>query len=278
MLARERVADGVWRLPLLSRTLPPYNHTNSYLVRCGPAGVLIDMGSDDPQVLVGLGATLSLLGVTELTALLLTHTHPDHCAGAAAIQESYGVPVYAHPLEHPRLTPGTQLSTQPLQDGDTVEIGTNTRLRVHHTPGHSPGHLSFSLLEARTMLVGDLLAAQGSTWVGHPEGDVSDYLTSLERLAQLDAAVLGPGHGPLVRDPKARLAEVRAHRLAREAEVVAALRLPLDLSALRKTIYPDVPEALASFTEGSLRAHLAKLIREGRVVQRGDRYRRETAR
>ncbi len=275
MLARERVADGVWRLPLPSRTLPPYSHTNSYLVRCGPAGVLIDMGSDDPQVLASLGSTLTLLGVTELTALLLTHTHPDHCAGAAAIQESYRVPVYAHPLEHPRLTPDTQLSMRPLQDGDTVQVGTaTTQLRVHHTPGHSPGHLSFSLLAARTVLVGDLLAAQGSTWVGHPEGDVADYLTSLGGLAQLDAAVFGPGHGPLVREPKARLGEVRAHQLAREAEVVAALHLPLDLSALRKTIYPDVPKALASFTEGSLRAHLAKLIREGRVVQRGDRYRR----
>ncbi len=274
MLARERVADGVWRLPLPSRTLPPYNHTNSYLVRSGPAGVLIDMGSDDPQVLASLRSTLTLLGVTELTAMLLTHTHPDHCAGVAAIQESYGVPVYAHPLEHPRLTPDTQISIRPLQDGDTVPVGAGTGLRVHHTPGHSPGHLSFSLLAARTVLVGDLLAAQGSTWVGHPEGDVSDYLASLDGLARLDAAVFGPGHGPLVREPKARLGEVRAHRLAREAEVVAALRLPLDLSALRKTIYPDVPEALARFTEGSLQVHLAKLIREGRVVQRGDHYRR----
>ena len=265
MTAHERLAPGVWRLPLPSDTLPPYTHTNSYLVVNGPQGMLVDIGSDDPLVLAGLGETLAALGVTELTALLLTHTHRDHCAGAGAVQQIFGVPVYAHPLEQAALA----LPTRPLHDGESVRVG-SLELCAHHTPGHSPGHLSFHLPQARTLLVGDMLAAQGSTWVGHPRGDVADYLASLDTLSQLDAALLGPGHGPPVYHPEARLSEVRAHRLGREAQILRALRQPLTLAALREAVYPGSPEALKRATEGALLAHLGKLRREGRVVMTGN--------
>lgn len=273
MPAHERVADGVWRLPLPSDTLPPYTHTNSYLIRSGPFGILVDAGSDDALVLAGLRETLAALGVTDLTALLLTHTHRDHCAGAGAVQQTFEVPVYVHPLEQPKLT----LPTRPLRDGETVRVG-GLKLRAHHTPGHSPGHLSFSLplsfspSGARTVLVGDVLAAQGSTWIGHPGGDVTDYLASLDKLSQLEAAVLGPGHGPPVYQPALRLTEVRAHRLGREAEIVRSLRRPLTLAALRETVYPGSSEVLRRAAEGALLAHLSKLLREGRVVITGDAH------
>lgn len=265
MSTHERIAPDVWRLPLPSHTLPPYTHTNSYLVVSGSRGLLIDAGSDDPLVLAGLEETLAALGVTELMALLLTHTHHDHCAGARAVQQIFGVPVYVHPLERSNLT----LPTRPLHDGESVRVG-SLELRAHHTPGHSPGHLSFYLPLAQTLLVGDLLAAEGSTWVGHPEGDVADYLASLGTLSQLGAALLGPGHGPPVYHPEARLSEVRAHRLEREAQILRALRQPLTLTALRGVIYPGSPEALKSASEAALLAHLEKLRREGRVLMTGD--------
>ena len=257
---REQIAPGVWRLPLPSATLPPYDHTNSYLVESGGAGVLIDVGSDDPEVLEGLYNVLDALGVT-LTALLLTHTHPDHCAGAAAVGQRYGVPVFVHPLEQPRL----DFPTRSLGDGDDVAVGT-LELRALHTPGHSPGHLSFFFSHARAALVGDLLAAQGSTWVGHPEGDVGDYLASLDKLEALGATVLGPGHGDPVTHPTARITEVRTHRLQREAEVLRVLERPHTLSSLLARVYPDVSDKLRWAAEGTLRAHLSKLLQEGRVV------------
>lgn len=264
MTAHERLAPGVWRLPLPSDTLSPYTNTNSYLVRSGPQGMLIDAGSDDPLVLAGLGETLTALGVTELTALLLTHTHRDHCAGAGAVQQIFGVPVYVHPLEQANLT----LPTRPLHDGERVRVG-SLELCAHHTPGHSPGHLSFCLPQMRTLLVGDLLAAEGSSWVGLPGGDVAAYLASLDKLLQLGAAVFGPGHGPPVDHPEARLVEVRAHRLEREAQILRALRQPLTLTALREAVYPDIAQTLAGAAEGALLAHLDKLHREGRVVKTG---------
>ena len=267
------VGPGVWRLPLPSRTPPPFDHTNTYLVGNNTETVLVDAGSDDPAVLDALETILSTLNLARPQALLLTHTHSDHRTGAAALRERYGLEVYAHPLELPRL----EIPARALEDGATLTVGTQT-VNVHHTPGHSPGHLSFALPSARTLLVGDLLTAEGSSFVGLPDGDVAAYLASLERLESLTATLgtsshtvtLGPGHGPLVRNPGARLHEVRAHRLAREAEVAAALGGgPLTLAELKKHIYPDLPEALTGLAEGSLRAHLVKLTGEGRVVEVG---------
>ncbi len=259
---REQIAPGVWRLPLPlpSATLPPYDHTNSYLVQSGGAGVLIDAGSEDPEVLGGLYSTLDAFGVTP-TALLLTHTHPDHCAGAEVLGQRYGVSVFVHPLEQPRL----DFPTRSLQGGEEVRVGASV-LRALHTPGHNPGHLSFFLPHTRAALVGDLLTATGSTWVGQPEGDVSDYLASLDRLEALGATVLGPGHGDPVTHPAARIQAVRAHRLDREAEILRVLENPHSLTALLDRVYPDVSSTLRRAAEGTLRAHLSRLLREGRVV------------
>lgn len=284
-LEPERVAEGVWRLALPSQTLPPYAHTNSYLVQRGGEAVLIDAGSADPVVLGTFATDLKALGVTKLKALLLTHTHPDHSAGAAALSARYGADVYVHALEHARL----DFPAEVLGDGDTFPVG-GEHLSVYHTPGHSPGHLSFSLPDTvtsamtsavtgiLTVFVGDLLAAEGSTWVGLPEGNVSDYLASLEKLGAVLArhpgsAVFGPGHGLLVRDPERRLEQVCAHRLTPEAEILAALAQPLTLPALRRRSYPRVPATLDKLVEGTLRAHLDKLLDEGRVVGEGETFR-----
>ncbi len=265
----EPVGPGVWRLPLPSRTPPPFDHTNTYLVGNDRETVLVDAGSVDPVVLDALETTLSTLNLARPQALLLTHTHSDHRTGAAALRRRYGLEIYAHPLELSHL----EIPAKALEDGAILTVGTQT-LTAHHTPGHSPGHLCFSLPVARTLLVGDLLTAKGSSFVGLPDGDVAAYLGSLERLATLaetlGATTLGPGHGPLVRNPGVRLQEVREHRLAREAEVAAALDgEPLTLAELKAHIYPDLPEVLTELAEGSLRAHLVKLVLEGRVSELG---------
>lgn len=273
MTRPEPVGPGVWRLPLPSRTPPPFDHTNTYLVGNEAETVLVDAGSDDPAVLDALETTLNTLNLARPKALLLTHTHSDHCTGAAALRERYGLRVHAHPLELSRL----EVPARALADGATLTAGIQT-LSAHHTPGHSPGHLSFSLPAARTLLVGDLLTAEGSSFVGLPDGDVAAYLASLGRLESSAATLgtgthtvtLGPGHGPLVRDPQARLQEVRTHRLAREAEVAATLDGgPLGLAELKGRIYPDLPEALLGLAERSLRAHLVKLVGEGRIFEVG---------
>ncbi|MDZ7705114.1 MAG: MBL fold metallo-hydrolase [Trueperaceae bacterium] len=264
----EPVASSVWRLPLATKTLPPFDHTNSYLIVDAGLGLLVDMGGSD---LATLEAALEQVGVTTLTGLLLTHSHGDHCSGAAAVQDKFEVPVYVHALERERL------DRLQMLDGPVIEVDEDSSLsvgevslRLLHTPGHSPGHLSVYIEDNETVLVGDMVAGTGSSWVGTPEGDVGDYLRSLTRLMRLDAKHLGPGHGPVIHTPTSKLRDAHEHRLHREAQVVRALVTPKTLTELRQSIYPSLPEPTADFAERSLLAHLHKLRGEKKVVNTGD--------
>lgn len=267
MDAPERIAQGTWRVPLRSRTMPPFEHTNSYLIADRGVGVLIDAGSDDPTSVTILQKLLQQAEVRLLKAVLLTHTHPDHCAGLALIQAHFSEPIiYVHPLELARLE---QPGLKALEDGRTLMVGDRT-VQALHTPGHSPGHLSYYLHDTRTLLAGDLVAGQGSTWVGVPEGDVTLYLKSLERLGELELGAIGPGHGPVLLEPYTKLMEAREHRLAREAQIVTALQSgSLTLAQLRHAVYPALHEALQDLADRSLLAHLKKLMNEMRILHLG---------
>ena len=267
----ETITSGVHRLPLPSETLPPFDHTNSYLVENRGVGVLVDIGSEEVDV-EGLEQTLRAKEVTLFKALLLTHTHPDHCAGAKAVQDYFDVPIYVHPLERTRFEEKYEPTGEviSLQDERVLTVG-EKEVRALHTPGHSPGHLSFYLPETRTVLAGDVVANRGSTWVGLPEGDVADYLATLERLQNLDAAAIGPGHGEAISSPNERLEASKTHRLAREQQVLDVLGDErLGLRTLRERIYPDVPGRMDKLVEGSVLAHLKKLMAEMRVVHLGE--------
>ena len=267
----ERVAPGVLRLPLPSRTLPPFDHTNSYLVSDGGVGVLVDAGSDTSEAVEAVKRAFKETNVMFLKAVLLTHTHPDHVAGVARVQERFGnPPVYVHPLELPRLTGSGVENVRALPGDRTLTVGDKT-VRALHTPGHSPGHLSFYLPDTRTLLAGDVVAGEGSTWVGLPEGDVADFLRTVEGLLELPLTTIGPGHGPVVTNPKEKLEEIKAHRLAREGQVLGALAgKSLTLAKLRRAVYPELHPELEGMAERSLLAHLKKLMNEMRVLHLGE--------
>lgn len=265
----ERISEHVWRLALPSDTLPPYDHVNTYLIASSGVGALVDPGSSDAGALPATRAALAAAGVRLLKAVFLTHTHRDHTGGLKALLQAEGpLAVYVHPLEAERLQ-GTA-GIVPLGDDRRITVG-DVVVRALHTPGHSPGHLSYLLPEEGVLLPGDLIAGEGSTWVGLPEGDVSAYLASLARLRGLRPRLLGPGHGRIVRDADRKLADSAAHRLERERQVVTALAGgPETLSELRRNIYPSLPESAVPLVEGSLLAHLAKLMREMKVVHLGE--------
>ena len=270
-MTAETIAPGVHRLPLPSDTLPPFDHTNSYLIEDRGVGVLVDAGNGELESVEGLGQLLQTHNVTFFKALLLTHTHPDHCDGAKAVQARFDVPIYIHPVERSRF----EGRYEPVGDvvslqGERVLTVGDREIRTLHTPGHSPGHLSFYLPGTRTLLAGDVIANRGSTWVGLPEGDVADYLATLERLQALGTCTIGPGHGEVIANPSARLQEARAHRLQREQQVVEVLGTePLSLTDLCERIYPQVPEPMTALVEGTVLAHLKKLMAEMRVVHLG---------
>src|SRR6185437_11137183 len=169
---------------------------------------------DDPTHLATVAAGASRVG-----AILLTHGHVDHSAGAAALHELTGAPVRA-------LDPRHNLGDEGLADGAVISAA-GLELRVWATPGHTADSLSFLLDPgdgtAAMVLTGDTILGEGTTVVAYPDGNLADYLASLARLEELGAATVLPGHGPELSSAGEVATAYLAHREKRLAQVSAAL-------------------------------------------------------
>jgi len=120
---------------------------------------------------------------------------------------------------------------------------------------------------------GDNILGYGTAVVRPPDGDMTEYLRSLERLLEFDISLILPGHGPLIGKPEAKIKEYIEHRMMRERQVIAALHNGRDtIGDITEMIYVDVSAPLKRVAEFSVQAHLEKLIREGRVKREGARY------
>jgi glyoxylase-like metal-dependent hydrolase (beta-lactamase superfamily II) len=233
--------------------------TNSYVVTTPGAGcAVVDPGPDDHRHLRALVAAAEPFG--GITAILVTHGHIDHQEGAASLRALTQAPILAWSRED---VPATDRA---LADGELVMIGTRV-LRTIHTPGHRFDHLCFLLEDAATLFAGDLVAGSGTVVIAPHEGDLADYLDSLERLLRLGGfRTILPGHGPVVGDGPTLLREYIAHRMLRERQILDGLaRGPATISALVAHIYADVDPQLHAAAGRSVLAHLLKLEREGRV-------------
>ena len=256
-------------LELPSNTLPPFSHTNTFIVHDSGVAVLIDPGFSKAADFEKVQAALKEFKLDLLKAVLLTHTHIDHIEGLSFVQKAYSdLPIYVHPNELSRLEPAPNLVA--LAGKRTLTVG-NTLIETHFTPGHSPGHLSFYLPEDAVCLAGDLVAGKGSSWVGLPEGKVADYLSSIDTLKNLNLKLLAPAHGEVSREPYNKLNQARTHRLARLEQVLTALgEETLSLEELLKRIYPDVPSELKLLAERSLLALLEYQMQAMKVVHLGE--------
>jgi len=208
--------------------------TNTYLVGRDPT-IVIDPGPDDERHIEAIrAAALERGGIGEV---LLTHSHGDHSDGV----ERLGI----EPTEIP--------------EGDALH-----GLTPIATPGHAADHVCFLLGDA--CFAGDLILGEGSTIVPPRAqgGSLADYMRSLEALAELDLEVIYPGHGPVIEDPAAKIAEYAEHRAQRERRLVAALeRGERSRMALLAEVWDDVPEELRPMAAFAMQAHLDKLDEEG---------------
>jgi glyoxylase-like metal-dependent hydrolase (beta-lactamase superfamily II) len=147
---------------------------------------------------------------------------------------------------------------------------------VLHTPGHAPGHVCLYDADDGSLVVGDMVASVGTILVEPGDGDMRVYLQQLERLAELGARVALPAHGDPIDEPTALFRRYVAHRLMREAKVLAAVaKHPggATAEAIVSDAYDDVPATIWPIALLSTRAHLMKLADEGRVrLEQGSRY------
>jgi glyoxylase-like metal-dependent hydrolase (beta-lactamase superfamily II) len=225
--------------------------TNTWLLRMpGEAAcVVVDPGPDDESHLAAVA------GTGPVAAILLTHGHPDHSAGAPRLHELTGAPVRA-------VDPAHRHGGEGLADGDQVAAA-GVRLRVLATPGHTADSVSLAVgpdgEPADGVLTGDTVLGRGSTVVAHPDGRLADYLDSLRRLRHLGARTVLPGHGPELPDLAAAAEAYLAHRAERLDQVRAALaQLGTGATAadVVRVVYADVDRALWPAAELSVRAQL----------------------
>jgi glyoxylase-like metal-dependent hydrolase (beta-lactamase superfamily II) len=241
--------------------------TNTYLVGIDEI-VVIDPGPENEEHL----DAISGCGGDRIRWILLTHTHSDHSPGAAALKARTGAEVLAFDggndsIGHTRVElDGT------LGDEDVIEA-TEFHLTALHTPGHASNHLCYLLNEERMLFTGDHIMQGSTVVIAPPDGDMSAYLASLERLKGLRPRLrsIAPGHGHVIDDPLAVIDEYVAHRLERERQVIEALRAhgSASIPELVSDIYVDVPVEMHGWAAYSVWAHLRKLADDGLATGEG---------
>ena len=261
---RFEVAHDVWFYPVATATLPPATHTNVWMPG-GTRFVVIDPGCDDPaelDALLRVVARRCALTGAQPHAVLLTHHHRDHVAGAAAVARALDVPVLAHAETLVRVPLDVDLAARPeLTDGARIDLGGMT-LIAHHTPGHAPGHIALEI-EGRSLLVaGDLVSGMSTILVPPDGGEMGAFIASLRRARALGAARLLPAHGPVL--DGGALARALAHRAQREAQVALTLGpAPRSLEDIAREAYADTPDAPPALARMQSLAHLVHLEQRG---------------
>ncbi|MFT4768638.1 MAG: glyoxylase-like metal-dependent hydrolase (beta-lactamase superfamily II) [Glaciecola sp.] len=257
-----------WRLsPTVRRLVAPNPGpmtgpgTNTYLL--GDKDVIVvDPG---PAIDSHIDAILAA-GDGRIRYIICTHTHPDHSPAWKAVAEATGATVIgALPDgdDHQDETFNPDLTLEHEYRLKTDELS----LLALHTPGHVSNHYCFLLEEERMLFAGDHIMNGSTVVIIPPGGDMQAYITALEMLLDYSLDSIAPGHGELIHDSRAEIEGLVAHRLGREAKVVAGLNtLGLsDLDTLVQTVYDDVDPALHPWAKLSMEAHLIKLEREGRA-------------
>jgi len=243
---------------------PGWEVANLYLLGKNEL-TLVDTGYPHPET---AAEVLRVIAGRTLTRIVLTHGHTDHAGAAAELRDQTGAALLCHERElgavrrrFPRLA-----IDQPVKEGDVFKAE-DKRVRVLETPGHSPGHLALWIEAEGSLFTGDLVTGAGSTLVGPPEGDMTAYMQSLDKVLALPARRLLPGHGPVVEQPQQRIRELIFHRQLRELQIGKLLESgPRTLAQMVETAYGGlIHPGLKGAATMTLLAHLDKLTREGKV-------------
>ncbi|HEY0050134.1 MAG TPA: MBL fold metallo-hydrolase, partial [Pyrinomonadaceae bacterium] len=274
-IRRVRFHPYIACFPVRTETLPPATHTNCFI-----AGerefVVVDAASPFVEEQSALHEYIDSLieNGNFCRALILTHLHRDHISGVVALQNhlrekhDLHVPVAAHKLTAKSVKDSIEVNRF-IEDGEVFDLkisdAETLSLTALHTPGHARGHLCFYDARRGFLLSGDNVLGAGSVLIAPPEGNMKDYLASLERMKNLpNLRFLCGSHGAAVFDAKSKIEEYIAHRLEREKQILRALAGGAkNASEIAERVYPELDPKLFSLAVESVSAHLAKLYDEG---------------
>jgi glyoxylase-like metal-dependent hydrolase (beta-lactamase superfamily II) len=277
--------------PLVRRVLAPnpspytFNGTQTYLVGSGKDVVAIDpgpMGSGAPGHADTNGAghvdaILKAIDGQKLVAIMCTHTHRDHSPAARPLQAATGAPIIgcaALALDDSGAGTGVRADAEfdPLYQPDRVLAdgerlaGDGWTLEAVSTPGHTSNHLCFELLESKALFTGDHVMGWSTTVVSPPDGDMSAYMLSLQKLLLREDQVYYPAHGPAVTKPQQLVRGMIGHRRQREAQILRLLgEAEFTIPEMVTQMYKGLDPRLNGAAGRSVLAHLIDLETRGRI-------------
>lgn len=267
--------------PLVRRVLAPnpspftYTGTQTYIVGLGDGCAVIDPGPDEPAHLAALEAAI---GGEHVCAIMCTHTHRDHSPGSRPLARRTGAPIVgcaplAFDTAGPRADEGFDPDYAPdrvLAEGEAM-TGPGWTLTALATPGHVSNHLCFALEESGALFSGDHVMGWSTSVVVPPDGDMGDYMASLQLLHERDDRVLYPAHGPAVTKPRQLVRSMIGHRRQRENQILRLLgEARQQVGELVAQMYKGLDPKLTKAAALSVTAHLIDLERRGLVVRSED--------
>ena len=275
----EEVVPGVRRVLADNPSPFTFKGTVSYIVGRGEVA-LVDPGPLDEA---HIAALLDAVRGETVSHIFVTHTHRDHSPAVPRIKAATGALVLAegphraarplHVGEAPRLDASNDLEFRPdhaLADGEVVS-GRGWTIEAVATPGHTANHMAFALREANLLFSGDHVMAWSTPVVAPPDGAMSDYMASLQKLARRAESTYLPGHGGAVREAPRFVQHYIRHRQGREASILRRLGDgEADIPALVRAIYVGLDPRLTRAAGLSVLAHLEDLVTRRRVATDGE--------
>jgi glyoxylase-like metal-dependent hydrolase (beta-lactamase superfamily II) len=270
----EELEPGVARVLAHNPSAFTYYGTQSYLIGTSEVAV-IDPGPDLPEHIDALDKAI---GGRRVAAIMCTHTHRDHSPAARPLADLTGAPIIGcAPLALETVGPradasfdGDYQANRVLTDNEALEVDGQAVIAVA-TPGHTSNHLCFAYRGA--LFSGDHVMGWSTTVVVPPDGDMADYMQSLDRLRQRDDRVYYPAHGPAVTNPQQYVRGLMGHRMQREKQILKLVgERPRPIPDIVANAYPGLDPRLVTAAGGSVFAHLLDLERRGLVERDGDQW------
>ncbi|MEO0809494.1 MAG: MBL fold metallo-hydrolase [Pseudomonadota bacterium] len=268
------LAPGVRRIVANNPGVFTYKGTNTYIIGQGDDLAVIDPGPEDKAHFAALMAAVDGRRVSHI---LITHTHPDHVDGLPRFAKATGAAVcgYGHAANtsgktHISPSGGTYADLPftmdiRLADGDRV-AGSDWSLTAVFTPGHTPDHMCFQLDDTEILFSGDHVMAWNTSVIAPPEGNMADYLASLEKLLERKYSVYYPGHGGQVPEPKRFTKAYLVHRRLREQAILAAIgNGHVTIADIVRRIYKGIDPRLVPAAALSVQAHIEHMSQRGLV-------------
>jgi glyoxylase-like metal-dependent hydrolase (beta-lactamase superfamily II) len=264
----ERLSPQIERLLAHNPSPFTFRGTGVYLVGDDSAVAVIDPGPDDAQHIKSL---LAAIGRRKVGHILVTHTHRDHSPAAAALKEVTGAKTYAygpHARHDGDAEEGGDRAFVPdiaVRDGDVI-AGDVYRFRCVFTPGHTSNHMCYALEDEQALFTGDHVMGWSTSVIAPPDGDMGDYMKSLEKLIPRRDRILYPTHGSPIVKPGPFLRAYLSHRKMRESQIARAIsRGKNNVPSLVDALYAGLSPALRTAARLTIEAHLLHMIEDRRV-------------